>query len=43
MQVVDPHGRVIEARNVNANTLIKFGERYRAGNLFRKDHAGKRP
>jgi hypothetical protein len=31
MQVVDMYGRVIEIRNVSANSMIRFGERYRPG------------
>lgn len=41
MQVVDMYGRVIEARNVNANTLIRFGDRYRPGTYFVRIMQGK--
>ena len=31
MQVIDVNGRVIENRNVTAGSIIRFGEKYRAG------------
>ena len=31
MQVVDMYGKVIETRNVNANSMVQFGEHYRPG------------
>ena len=31
MQVMDMQGRVIETRNITANTIIRFGDRYRPG------------
>ena len=34
MEVVDMHGRVIEKKNVAANSIIKFGEKYVAGTYF---------
>ena len=34
MQVVDMYGRIIEVRNLYANSVVKFGERYRAGTYF---------
>ena len=34
MQVVDMYGRVIETRNVTANTIEKFGEKYNSGTYF---------
>lgn len=34
MQVTDVSGRVIETRNVTANSIIKLGERYRSGTYF---------
>ena len=40
MQVVDTHGRGIEAKNVNANTHNKVWRAVQAGNLLRKDHTG---
>ena len=34
MQVVDMYGRIIEARNINANSPIRFGDRYKSGTYF---------
>ena len=34
MQVVDMYGRAIETRNANANSVIRFGDRYRPGTYF---------
>jgi len=31
MQVVDMYGRIIETRNVNSNSIIRFGDRYSPG------------
>ena len=31
MQVVDMFGRIIETRNVNVNSPIRFGDRYNPG------------
>ena len=41
MQVVDMYGRIIETRNVNANSIIKLGDRYRAGTYFVRIIQGK--
>jgi len=41
MQVVDMLGRIIETRNVNANSAIRFGERYRPGTYFVRIRQGK--
>ena len=41
MQVVDMYGRVIETRNVSANSIIRFGDRYRAGTYFVRIIQGK--
>lgn len=41
MQVIDIYGRTIETRNVNANSVIRFGDRYRAGIYFVKIIQGK--
>jgi hypothetical protein len=37
MQVVDMYGRIIETRNVNANSPIRFGDRYNPGTYFCKN------
>src|SRR5678815_3796360 len=44
MQVVDMYGRVIETRNVTANSIVKFGDRYRPGTclLYTSDAADER-
>ena len=34
MQVIDMYGRMIESRNVNAGSFVKFGDKYRAGTYF---------
>jgi hypothetical protein len=34
MQVVDMYGRIIETRNVNANSPIRVGDRYNPGTYF---------
>ncbi len=34
LQVIDMYGRVIEVRNVNANSMIRFGDRYSPGTYF---------
>jgi hypothetical protein len=41
MQVVDMYGRVIETRNVNANSVIRFGDRYKPGTYFVRVTQGK--
>jgi hypothetical protein len=42
MQVVDMYGRIIETRNVSANSPIKFGERYNSGTYFVRILQGKK-
>ena len=34
MQVIDMYGRVIEVKNVNANSVTRFGDGYRPGTYF---------
>jgi hypothetical protein len=34
MQVMDIYGRVIESRNVTANSIVKFGHHYKQGIYF---------
>jgi len=41
MQVVDMYGRIIETRNVNANSMIRFGDRYNPGTYFVRILQGK--
>jgi len=41
MQVMDMYGRIIETRNVSANSIIRFGDRYRAGTYFVRVIQGK--
>ena len=41
MQVIDMYGSIIETRNVNANSPVRFGERYAAGTYFVKVIQGK--
>lgn len=41
MQVIDMYGRVIETRNVSANSNIRFGDRYRPGTYFVRIMQGK--
>jgi hypothetical protein len=41
MQVVDMYGRIIETRNVNANSPIRFGDRYNPGTYFVRIMQGK--
>lgn len=41
MQVVDMYGRVIETRNVSANSIVRFGDRYNAGTYFVRIIQGK--
>jgi hypothetical protein len=41
MQVVDMYGRIIETRNVNANSPIRFGDRYNPGTYFVRILQGK--
>jgi hypothetical protein len=41
MQVVDMYGRIIEVRNVHANSPIRFGDRYKSGTYFVRIIQGK--
>ena len=41
MQVVDMYGRIIETRNVNANSLIRFGDPYNPGTYLIRIIQGK--
>jgi uncharacterized delta-60 repeat protein len=41
MQVVDMYGRVIETKNVSANSMVRFGDRYHAGTYFVRILQGK--
>lgn len=41
MQVVDMYGRVIETRNVFANSIVRFGDRYNPGTYFLRIMRGK--
>ena len=41
MQVIDMYGRVVETRNVNARSPIRFGDRYSAGTYFVRVTQGK--
>ena len=41
MQVVDMYGRIIETRNVNANSQVRFGDRYKSGTYFVRIMQGK--
>ena len=41
MQVIDMYGRIIETRNVIANSLIRFGDRYNPGTYFVRILQGK--
>ena len=41
MQVMDMYGRVIETRNVSANSIVRFGDRYRPGTYFVRVIQGK--
>ena len=41
MQVTDMYGRIIETRNVNANSVLRFGDSYRPGTYFVKIMQGK--
>jgi hypothetical protein len=41
MQVIDIYGRVIETRNVSANSNILFGDRYRPGTYYVRILKGK--
>ena len=34
MQIIDMYGRIIETKNVNANSPIRFGDRYNPGTYF---------
>ncbi len=42
MQVIDMYGRVTETRNINAASMIRFGERYRPGTYFVRIIQGKK-
>ena len=41
MQVVDMYGRIIETKNVNGNSPIRFGDRYNPGTYFVRIIQGK--
>jgi hypothetical protein len=41
MQIMDMYGRVIETRNVNANSNIRIGDKYRAGTYVVRIMQGK--
>lgn len=41
MQVVDMYGRVVETRNVPANSIVRFGDRYATGTYFVRIMQGK--
>lgn len=41
MQVVDAYGRIIETRNVSANSIVRFGDKYRPGTYFVRIIQGK--
>ncbi|MEO5946404.1 MAG: DUF4394 domain-containing protein [Chitinophagaceae bacterium] len=41
MQVIDMYGRIIERRNVTANSMIRFGDSYRPGTYFVRIMQGK--
>ena len=41
MRVVDMYGRIIETRNVNANSPVRFGDRYNPGTYFVRILQGK--
>jgi hypothetical protein len=41
MQIIDMYGRIIETRNVTANSVIKFGDHYRPGTYFVRVMNGK--
>ena len=41
MQVIDMNGRIIETRNVNANSPVRFGDRYNPGTYLVKILQGK--
>jgi hypothetical protein len=41
MQIIDMYGRVIESRNVNAGSFVKFGEKYNTGTYFVRVMQGK--
>jgi hypothetical protein len=42
MQVIDMYGRVIETRNITANSITKFGDRYSAGSYFARIMQGNK-
>ena len=41
LQVTDVYGRIIETRNIDANSITRFGDRYRPGAYFVKIIKGK--
>jgi len=41
MQLMDMYGRVIETRNITANSIIQLGDRYSAGTYFVRVMQGK--
>src|SRR5688572_11999452 len=41
MQVTDMYGRMIETRNINTNTVIQFGDRYKPGTYVVRILQGK--
>ena len=41
MQIIDMYGRIIESRNINANSPIRFGDRYNPGTYFVRILQGK--
>jgi hypothetical protein len=41
MQVIDLYGRVIEVRNINTHSIIKFGDRYRPGSYIVRIRQGR--
>ena len=38
LQVIDMYGRIIETKNVNANSIVKIGENYLTGVYYRLRH-----
>jgi hypothetical protein len=42
MQVVDMYGRVVETRNITANSITKFGDRYSTGSYFARIMQGNK-
>lgn len=41
LQVTDMYGRIIETRNVTANSIVRFGDQYRSGTYFVRIIQGK--